>query len=195
MGATAAARSVLRARVGSGLAVAVLLLPFGSWALARAGVVAEATTIPVGVLAMIGGYVLLPALSEERSPYRHARRSLTARTLTGHRTVDLDRIATVRLVTTFSQAGVYRTVVVRDADGVRLGLTTGRSHEHLRRAVENAERNAARRAPGPRVSRAAMAHLGLAPGRGLVVHTVVAFLCVTVSMSLYLSVVIWLGGR
>nr|WP_239075914.1 hypothetical protein [Streptomyces sp. SID9913] len=185
----------MRARVGSGLAVAVLLLPFGSWALARAGVVAEATTIPVGVLAMIGGYVLLPALSEERSPYRHAPRSLTARTLTGHRTVDLDRIATVRLVTTFSQAGVYRTVVVRDADGVRLGLTTGRSHEHLRRAVENAERNAGRRAPGPRVSRAAMAHLGLAPGRGLVVHTVVAFLCVTVSMSLYLSVVIWLGGR
>ncbi|MEU3945519.1 hypothetical protein [Streptomyces sp. NPDC029526] len=195
MGATAAARSVMRARVGSGLVVAVLLLPVGSWALARAGVVAEAATIPVGLLAMIAGYVLLTALWEERSPFRHAPRSLTARTLTGPRTVDLGRITTVRLVTTFSQAGVYRTVVVRDADGVRLGLTTGRSREHLRRAVEQAENDAGRGATGLRVSRAAAAHLGLPRGRGLAVHTVLAFLCTMVGMSLYLSVVFWLGGQ
>ncbi|MGM1076797.1 hypothetical protein ACS0VI_11220 [Streptomyces sp. H28] len=34
-----------------------------------------------------------------------------------------------------------------------------------------------------------------APGRGLVVHTVNAFLCMTAGMSLCLSVVIRLGGR
>jgi len=34
-----------------------------------------------------------------------------------------------------------------------------------------------------------------APGRGLVGHTVIAFLCMTVGMSLCLSVVIRLGGR
>ncbi|WP_234020350.1 HAD family hydrolase [Streptomyces pristinaespiralis] len=120
---------------------------------------------------------------------------MTAHTLTGERSVDLDRITTVRLLTTFSYGSAYRTLLVRDAHGVRLGITTERSRRKLRRAIEKADANDARGAPGPRVSRAARAHLGLPPRRGLVVHTVLAFLLLTVSSSLYVVAVLRLGGQ
>jgi hypothetical protein len=191
----AAARSVVRARVGSGLAVAVLLLPFAGYGLARTGAVPEGTPIVLGLLGGIIGVVLLPALCEEQAPFRHSSSRLIARTLTGERSVDLDRITTVRLLTTFSYGSVHRTLVVRDAHGVRLGVTTERSRRKLRRAIEKADANAARGVPAPRVSRAARVHLGLAPGRGLVVHTALGFLFLTVSGSLYVSVVLLLGGQ
>jgi hypothetical protein len=191
----AAARSVVRARVGSGLAVAVLLLPFAGYGLARTGAVPEGTPLVLGLLGGIIGVVLLPALCEEQAPFRHSSSRLIARTLTGERSVDLNRITTVRLLTTFSYGSVHRTLVVRDAHGVRLGVTTERSRRKLRRAIEKADANAARGVPAPRVSRAARAHLGLAPGRGLVVHTVLGFLFLTVSGSLYVSVVLRLGGQ
>jgi hypothetical protein len=191
----AAARSVVRARVGSGLAVAVLLLPFAGYGLARTGAVPEGTPLVLGLLGGIIGVVLLPALSEEQAPFRHSSSRLIARTLTGERSVDLNRITTVRLLTTFSYGSVHRTLVVRDAHGVRLGVTTERSRRKLRRAIEKADANAARGVPAPRVSRAARVHLGLAPGRGLVVHTVLGFLFLTVSGSLYVSVVLRLGGQ
>ena len=76
-------RSVARARIGSGLAVAVLLLPLAGYGLARAGAVPEGTPIGVGLLSLIVGLVLLPALCEERAPYRHSSSHLIARTLTG----------------------------------------------------------------------------------------------------------------
>ncbi|MEU9166787.1 hypothetical protein AB0D34_03100 [Streptomyces sp. NPDC048420] len=189
------ARSVVRARVGSGLAVTVLLLPFGAYGLARTGVLPEGTPIVVGLLSAIVGFVLLTALCEERVPFRHSSTHLTARTLTGERSVDLNRITTVRLLTTFSYNGAYRTLLVRDAHGVCLGITTERSRRKLRRAIEKADANAARGVPGPRVSRAARTHLGLAPERGLVVHTVLAFLLLTVSGSLYVVAVLRLGGQ
>ncbi|MFF8381931.1 hypothetical protein ACF07V_38230 [Streptomyces sp. NPDC015661] len=188
-------RSVARARMGSGLVVTVLLLPFGGYGLARTGVVPEGTTIALGLLSVIAGFVLLPALCEERAPFRHSSSCLTAHTLTGERSVDLNRIDTVRLLTTFSYGSAYRTLMVRDTHGVRLGITTERSRRKLRRAIEKAEANATRGVPGPRVSRAARAHLGLAPGRGLVVHTVLAFLFLTMSVSLYVAVVLRLGGQ
>jgi hypothetical protein len=191
----AAARSVVRARVGSGLAVAILLLPFAGYGLARTGAVPEGTPIVLGLLGGIIGVVLLPALCEEQAPFRHSSSRLIARTLTGERSVDLNRITTVRLLTTFSYGSVHRTLVVRDAHGVRLGVTTERSRRKLRRAIERADANAARGVPAPRVSRAARVHLGLAPGRGLVVHTVLGFLFLTVSGSLYVSVVLRLGGQ
>lgn len=190
-----AARSVVRARLGSGLAVAVLLLPLAGYGLARTGAVPEGTPIVLGLLGGIIGVVLLPALCEEQAPFRHASSRLIARTLTGERSVDLNRITTVRLLTTFSYGSVHRTLVVRDAHGVRLGVTTQRSRRKLRRAIEKADANAARGLPAPRVSRAARVHLGLAPGRGLVGHTVLGFLCLTVSGSLYVSVVLRLGGQ
>ncbi|MFG2614200.1 hypothetical protein [Streptomyces anulatus] len=189
-----ATRSVARARMGSGLAVTVLLLPFGGYGLARAGVVAEGAPVALGLLSVIASFVLLPALCEERVPFRHSSSHLTARTLTGERSVDLNQITTVRLLTTFSYGTAYRTLLVRDAHGVGLGITTERSRRKLRRAIEKAHANAAQGVPRPRVSRAARAHLGLAPGRGLVGHTVLAFVLLTVSGSLYVVAVLRLGG-
>ena len=188
-------RSVARARMGSGLAVTVLLLPFGGYGLARAGIVPDGTPIVLGLLSAIVSFVLLTALCEEKAPFRHSSSHLTAHTLTGERSLDLNRITTVRLLTTFSYGGAYRTLVVRDAHGVRLGITTERGRRKLRRAIEKADANAARGVPRPRVSRAARAHLGLAPGRGLVGHTVLAFLLLTVSGSLYAIAVLRLGAQ
>ncbi|WP_329229528.1 hypothetical protein OHB07_14925 [Streptomyces sp. NBC_00111] len=188
------ARAVVRARRGSGLVVAFLLLPCGGYALARAGMLPEGTPLALGLLSLIG-FVLLPALCEELAPFRHSSSHLTARTLTGERSVDLDRLTTVRLVTTFSYGGAHRLLLVRDAHGVRLGVTTRRSVKKLRRAVEKAEVNAARGIPAPRVSRAARVHLGLAPGHGLIGHTVLGFLLQAVSVSLYVSAVLRLSGQ
>ncbi|MDX3619925.1 hypothetical protein [Streptomyces europaeiscabiei] len=184
-----------RARIGSGLAVTVLLLPLGGYGLARAGVAPDGAPIVLGLLSVIAGFVLLPALCEERAPFRHSSSHLTARTLTGERSVDLNQITSVRLLTTFSYGSAYRTLWVRDADGVRLGITTERSRRKLRRAIEKADANAARGVTGPHVSRAARAHLGLAPGRGLVAHTVLSFLLLTVAGSLYVVAVLQLGGQ
>ncbi|MER7196958.1 hypothetical protein [Streptomyces sp. CB01635] len=181
--------------MGSGLALAVLLLPLAGYELARTGAVPEGTPIVLGLLCAMIGFLLLTELCEERAPFRHSSSHLTARTLTGERSVDLNRIATVRLLTTFSYGGAHRTLVVCDAHGVRLGITTKRSRGKLRRAIEKADANAARGVPRPRVSRAARAYLGLAPGGGLVVHTALAFLLTTVSGSLYVIGALRLGGQ
>ncbi|MFB6678726.1 hypothetical protein ACFCWG_41200 [Streptomyces sp. NPDC056390] len=181
--------------MGSGLALAVLLLPLAGYGLARTGAVPEGTPIVLGLLCGIIGPVFLTELCEERAPFRHSSSHLTARTLTGERSVDLNRIATVRLLTTFSYGGPHRTVVVCDAHGVRLGITTTRSRGKLRRAIEKADANAARGFPRPRVSRAARTYLDLAPGRGLVVHTALAFLLLTTSATLYVVVAVRLGGQ
>ncbi|WP_240653661.1 hypothetical protein [Streptomyces sp. AcE210] len=175
--------------------MAVLLLPLAGYGLARTGAVPEGAPIVLALLCVIIGAVLLTELCEERAPFHHSSSHLTARTLTGERSVDLNGIATVRLLTTFSYGGAHRTLVVRDVHGVRLGITTKRSRGKLRRAVEKADANAARGVPRPRVSRAARAYLGLAPGRGLVVHTTLAFLLLTTSATLYVVVALRLGGQ
>jgi hypothetical protein len=115
--------------------------------------------------------------------------------LTGERSVDLNRITTVRLLTTFSYGSTYRTLLVRDAHGVRLGITTERSRRKLRRAIEKADANAEQGVPKPRVSRVARAHMGLASGRGLVGNTILAFLLLMVSVILYVVAVLRLGGQ
>lgn len=181
--------------MGAGLAVAVLLLPLGGYGLARTGAVPESTPLYLGLLSGILGFGLLTSLGEERAPFRHTSSRLTAHTLTGERSVDLNRIATVRLLTTLSYGRTYRTLVVRDVNGVRLGVTTERSRRKLRRAIEKADAGAARGVPGPRVSRAARTYLGLAPGRGLVAHTILAFLLLTASASLYVIAALRLGGQ
>uniref|UniRef100_A0AAU3I7L6 PH domain-containing protein n=1 Tax=Streptomyces sp. NBC_01393 TaxID=2903851 RepID=A0AAU3I7L6_9ACTN len=184
-----------RARMGSGLVVTVLLLPFGGYGLVRAGVVPEGVPIVLGLLSVIASSVLIPALCEERAPFRHSSSHLTAHTLTGERSVDLNRITTVRLLTTFSYGSAYRTLLVRDAHGVRLGITTERSRRKLRRAIEKADANAEQGVPKPRVSRVARAHMGLASGRGLVGNTILAFLLLMVSVILYVVAVLRLGGQ
>lgn len=173
----------------------VLLLPLGGYGLARTGILPEGAPIAIGLLSGIAGFLFLPALFEERDPFRHTSSRLTAHTMTGERSVDLNQIVTVRLLTTFSYSGAYRTLSVRDAHGVRLGITTERSRMKLRRAIERADANAARGFPQPRVSRAARVHLGLAPGRGLVVHTALAFVLATLSGSLYVAGALRLGGQ
>ncbi|MER5553822.1 hypothetical protein ABT001_19485 [Streptomyces sp. NPDC002793] len=173
----------------------VLLLPLAAYAPARTGAVPEGTPIVLGLPAVIVGFVLLPALFEEQAPFRHSSSRLIARTLTGERSVDLNSLATVRLLTTFSYGGAYRTLMVRDTHGVRLGVTTERSRRKLHRAIEKADAYTTQGAAGPRVSRAARAHLAPAPGGRLVVHTVLAFLALTVSVSLYVAVVLRLGGQ
>ncbi|MGP2441731.1 hypothetical protein [Streptomyces sp. JW3] len=188
-------RGAARAGTGRVLSAVVLLLPFGGCGLARTGAVPEGAPIVLGMLSVLVCAVLVPALCEERAASRYAAARLTARTLTGARSVDLDRIATVRLLTTFSYGSVFRTLLVRDDHGVWLGVTTGRSRGHVRRAVQRAAAKTVPGAPGPRVSRAARVHLGLAPERGLVGHTVLAFLLLTVSVSLYVAVLLRLGGQ
>jgi hypothetical protein len=181
--------------MGAGLAVAVILLPLGGYGLARAGVAPQGTPIVIGLLSLIASVFLLPGLCEERAPFRRSSSHLTARTLTGERSVDLHRITSVRLLTTFSYGSTYRTLLVRDADGVRLGITTARSRRKLRRAIEKADADAAQGLPGPRVSRAARVYLGLASRRGLVAHTILAFLLMALSLSLYTAAVLRLGGQ
>ncbi|WP_411080706.1 hypothetical protein [Streptomyces sp. cmx-18-6] len=173
----------------------VLLLPFAGHGLARAGVLPEGTPIVLGLLGLIVVCVLCPELIVERAPFQHTSSHLRARTLTGERSLDLNRIVTVRLLTTFTTGGARHTLEVRDAHGVRLGITTKRSTAKLRRAVEKADANAARGVPAPRVSRAARTRLGLARGRGLVGHTVRAFLLLTCAASLYVVVLLRLGGQ
>ncbi|MFF7212937.1 hypothetical protein ACFZAU_20745 [Streptomyces sp. NPDC008238] len=104
------------------MAAAFLLLPLVGCGPAGAGVVPEGA-ISLGLFPAIAGVVLLPALCEERPPLRHSSSRLTARTLTGERSVDLDRITGVRLLTSFSVGGTQRTLLVRDAHGVRLGAS------------------------------------------------------------------------
>ncbi|MEU0220638.1 hypothetical protein ABZ281_38825 [Streptomyces sp. NPDC006265] len=137
------------------------------------------------------GLVLLTELNTERPPQRCSGNRLTSRTLTGERTVDLSRIERVRLLTYFSRSGVSeRVLLVRDAYGVSLGLTSPASHRALRRALGHLPR----RGPRPRASRAALAHLGMLPAPGrLVVHTAVVWLVTVLGLCGYVCAVLALA--
>ncbi|MEU2746936.1 hypothetical protein ABZ613_11670 [Streptomyces collinus] len=140
-------------------------------------------SLPVTAPALVAGstaLVFLPDLCQERPPARHSRTRSTARTLTGRRSVDLTRLASVRLWTTFSPGGVQqRALLVRDVYGVRLGITSAAGRRALRTALA---RQQGRRA---RVSPAARACLGDGPGWWLVRHTVMMFLSQVVAACLY----------
>ncbi|MFJ4790914.1 hypothetical protein [Streptomyces sp. NPDC088794] len=100
------------------------------------------------------GMMLFTEVNTEKRQQHHSGTLLTARTLAGERTVDLSRIERVRLLTYFSRSGVsQRVLLVRDAWGMSLGLTSPASHRALRRALERLPR----RGPRPRMfgSRAA----------------------------------------
>jgi hypothetical protein len=120
------------------------MLPF-----AAGGLVAEAA-VALGLLTCPLAFLLLGELCEERPPARHSATRMTARTLTGVRSVDLNHIASVRLLTTFSYGGTYRALVVRDGHGVRLGVTSAG-----RRALNKARRT--------RRSRVGLLQQGLVP--------------------------------
>ncbi|MCX5602960.1 hypothetical protein OOK29_32975 [Streptomyces phaeochromogenes] len=174
-----------RARTGMAVVVALLVLPFAVGGLAEEGAALGLVTGPLGLL-------LFGALCEERQPARHSMTRMTARTLTGIRSVDLNRITSVRLQTTFSYGSAYRTFLVRDAHGVRLGISSDAGRRTLRRSLERQPR--AGRRSRPKVSRAARACLGDGHPGHLAVHTVLVFLAHVGIVCAYVMAVLELGG-
>jgi hypothetical protein len=163
----------------------VTALPFALGALSGGSVLVTAPALVAGVSAL----VFLQDLCQERPPARHSRTRSTARTLTCRRSVDLTRIASVRLWTTFSPGGVQeRILLVRDVHGVRLGITSAAGRRALRTALAPQQ---GRRA---RVSRAARACLGDGPGWWLVPHTVTMFLSQVLAVCVYLIGFLEVGG-
>lgn len=174
-----------RAHAGAGLAVGLLVLPFA------AGVLAEAATA-LGLLTCPLAFLLFGELCEERPPARHSVTRMTARTLTGVRSVDLNRITSIRLLTTFSYGSTYRTLIVRDEHGIRLGVTSAAGRRVLSRAL--ARQTGDRTPQRPRVSRAARACLGTGRPGHLAVHTVLVFLAQVGAICTYITAVIEVGG-
>ncbi|MEG3629944.1 hypothetical protein [Streptomyces poriticola] len=182
-----AAEARRRARAGTALLLALLVLPCLLCSLAATrpvGVVLGLLAGPVcGVVLLSGG------LCEELRPARHSAARMTARTLTGVRSVDPRRLVDVRLVTAFSYGGADHTVLVRDADGVRLGVTSAAGRRVLRGALQRSPAG-----PAPRVSAAARAFLGSGrPGR-LVLHTGLVLVLEVSAICLYVAAVLELGG-
>ncbi|MFE9965376.1 hypothetical protein [Streptomyces sp. NPDC005525] len=187
--APAVARS--RARLASSVAAFLVLSPFVAWLFALAGLVPAGASVICALTGGLAGAFLLPELCQETGLVRCSMSRVTARTLTGERSVDLTRIRDVRLLTGFSYGGPFRAVVVSDGNGVRIGLTTLRSQRALVRALQHACGDAR---GGPRVSPAARAHLGLGVRRHRTIHTVIIFVLLTISISLYMGLVLVLAG-
>ncbi|WP_143677074.1 hypothetical protein [Streptomyces scabiei] len=185
------ARARRRARHWVAFAGALIASPFAVLAVAAVGMLPSEVAIALMPTAGPAGLLLLTELNTERPPQRRSGSRLTSRTLTGERTVDLSRIERVRLLTHFSRGGVSeRVLLVRDAYGMSLGLIDPASHRALHRALERPPRGGSR----PRVSRAALAHLGMLPAPGrLAVHTVVVWLTTVLGLCGYLTAVLVLA--
>ncbi|QOV36893.1 hypothetical protein IM697_44340 [Streptomyces ferrugineus] len=188
---TSPAAARRRARRWTAFAGALVASPFAALAVAGAGLFPAPVAIVLGLIAGPAGLLLLTELSTAKSRPRRSGDLMTARTLTGERTVDLSRIERVRLLTYFSRSGVSeRVVLVRDAHAASLGLTDPASHRALRRALERLPRHG----PRPRVSRAALVHLGMLPAPGrLAFHTAAVWLGTVLGLSLYVCVVLKLA--
>ncbi|MFE6282685.1 hypothetical protein [Streptomyces sp. NPDC057877] len=186
---TSPAAARRRMRRGVAVALALVVSPYAALAV---GPVPGGVAIALVLTAGPGGLLLLGELHTERPPRSRSGPLLTARTTTGERTLDLDRIERVRLLTYFSRSGVSeRVLLVRDTEGTWLGLTGAASRRTLRRALERPSRRGAR----PRVSRAARVHLGMAPGR-LAVHTGTVWLATVFGVCCYAGAVLALAdGR
>lgn len=185
----AAARK--RARWASSLLAILILSPFLAWSLATVGLAPPGSTLICGFIGGPIGFLLLPELSQETRLIKCSMTTVTARTLTGERTVDLRRIKSVRLHTGFGRGRVYRALVVCDEDGVRLGLTTVRSRRALKRALQRIFTSTS---GGPSVSMASRALMNLAPRGHLIAHTVASFLLHVVVLTLYVVAVLQFAG-
>ncbi|MGW0763426.1 hypothetical protein ACWD1Y_44420 [Streptomyces sp. NPDC002814] len=184
-GAVAALR---RARAGTGGLLVLLALPFAIGGLTGARPAAMALGLVAGPL----GLLLFGELCEERPQTRHSATMMTARTLTGVRSVDLNHITSVRLLTTFSYGSTYRTLLVRDAHGVRLGVTSAAGRRALNKALERQAGDQRRRRP--RVSRAARACLVTGLRWHLALHTTLVFLTQVGAICAYVVAVLEVGG-
>ncbi|GAB2935400.1 hypothetical protein GCM10027028_39030 [Streptomyces sundarbansensis] len=152
---------------------------------AAAGLHPGVPLVVTGPAALVG-FVLISEMPTGRDRGQTTGSLLTARTVTGLRTVDLSRIERVRLLTSFSRGGVSdRVVLVRDGDGVLLGLREQTDVRRIRRALDQGARSDV----PPRVSGAAAAHLSMSSG-GTARHTVLSWLATVLGVCCYLSVIV-----
>lgn len=177
-----------RARVATAASGALLALPL------VLGVTSGPTASALGLVVGVAALVVLSELCLERQPTLYSKTRLTARTWTGPRSLDLDRIASVRLWTAFGYNGVQqRVLLVRDQNGVRLGITTAASRRKLRAALERQTPRDGRGGPG--VSRAARACLAHDRDPKPALPTVTPFLAQVLGITGYVIVVLRSGGR
>ncbi|MFE3667004.1 hypothetical protein ACFXOR_29200 [Streptomyces sp. NPDC059164] len=175
-----------RTRLGTAWVVGLLALPFVGLAVSAAAGLHPGVPLVVTGPAALVGFVLISEMPTGRDRGRATGSLLTARTVTGLRTVDLSRIERVRLLTSFSRGGVSdRVVLVRDGDGVLLGLREQTDVRRVRRALDPGARSDV----PPRVSGAAAAHLGMSSG-GTARHTVLSWLATVLGVCCYLSVIV-----
>ncbi|MEU3069088.1 hypothetical protein ABZ712_19640 [Streptomyces sp. NPDC006906] len=175
-----------RTRLGTAWIVGLLALPFVGLAVSAAAGLHPGVPLVVTGPAALVGFVLISEMPTGRDRGRATGSLLTARTVTGLRTVDLSRIESVRLLTSFSRGGVSdRVVLVRDGDGVLLGLREQTDVRRIRRALDQGARSDV----PPRVSGAAAAHLGMSSG-GTARHTVLSWLATVLGVCCYLSVIV-----
>ena len=180
-----------RARRWAALAGAALASPFAALVPAAVGWLPSSVAVFLALAAVPTGVLILGETCEERPPAQASGARLTARTLTGERTVDLSMISSVRLFTYFTRSGVSeRVLLVRDLNGVRLGLKSAGSCAALRQALEPSP------PPEPRVSKAALVYLGMRSSRGpLVLHTAVSWLALVFGTCGYMITVLALADR
>lgn len=111
------------------------------------------------------GYYALPHLCVARKPwYRHgpASRFLTARTWTGHRTIDLHNLRSVRTWKEAFRGGATTYLVITDASGTRLSFASPQADRLIRRyAIER--RQDTLKSHAIHVTRLAQADLGIKP--------------------------------
>ncbi|MHB0892355.1 hypothetical protein [Streptomyces sundarbansensis] len=175
-----------RTRLGTAWVVGLLALPFVGLAVSAAAGLHPGVPLVVTGPAALVGFVLISEMPTGRDRGQTTGSLLTARTVTGLRTVDLSRIERVRLLTSFSRGGVSdRVVLVRDGDGVLLGLREQTDVRRIRRALDQGARSDV----PPRVSGAAAAHLSMSSG-GTARHTVLSWLATVLGVCCYLSVIV-----
>lgn len=187
-----AAKGRSRARWTAAAVVLLMLSPGVAWLLVRAGLLPSGAVLICGFI--LGGPVglfLLPELDKEARLVSCSMSTVTARTLTGERTVDLRHISRVRLRTGFSYGRAFHTPVVRDRDGVRLALTSERSRRSLARALQRIPAGAE---GAPVVSAAARAALDIGPRGPLTAHTAGSLLLLILTITLYVVGVLRLAG-
>ncbi|MEV6259541.1 hypothetical protein AB0M42_02065 [Streptomyces sp. NPDC051784] len=168
--------AVGRRRTRRGTAVVGVLpaLPFAALAAVAATGSGPAVPLVVTGVTVLVAVLMISEVHTGREPGQVTGNRLTARTLTGVRTVDLGDIRSVRLLTTVSYGGVSdRVVLVRDGSGVCLGLREPADLRRVRRALERVSPHDVQ----PRVSRAAGARLHMTAG-GTGLHTVLVWLAV-----------------
>ncbi|WDT88526.1 hypothetical protein H0E86_19795 [Streptomyces sp. SCSIO-PteL053] len=174
-----------RTRLGTAWVVGLLALPFAGLAVSTVVGLHPGVLLVVTGLAALVGFVLISEMPTGRNRGQTSGSLLTARTATGLRTVDLAQIESVRLLTSFSRGGVSdRIVLVRDSNGVLLGLREQTDVRRVRRALDQRARNDV----PPRVSGAAAAYLGMTPG-GTARHTVLSWLATVLGICCYLGAV------